>query len=152
MSNLYKDDALLWRETQIQLLQEGREREVDYNSLLQMLLEMGISDERTIEGLGRILILHLLKLMYQPHMTTRSWFNSVRVHRRDLKSAMGSKSKTLYNYFVHNLPKIYESARDMAFIETHLPDKMLPVECPFSVEEILDDDFFSGRIYQSETQ
>lgn len=145
MSNLYETDEPFWRERQIQLLQEGRESEVDYTALLQMLLEMSGSEERTVKGLSRILIMHLLKLKYQPNKMTRSWFSSVRSHRRDLLDVIKSRSKTLYNYFVEKLPDIYESARDMAIDETGLSESDIPKECPFSVEEILNPSFYAGR-------
>lgn len=145
MKKLYEVDELLWRETQMRLMQENRYSELDYDCLFQMLLEMGISEKRSVEGMGRILIMHLLKLKYQPEKKTKSWFTSVRISRRDLKLLTTSGSKTLYNYFVENMADIYRLARDLALSETGLSEKIIPKDNPFSVEEILDDNFFSGR-------
>lgn len=150
MKRLFEADDLLWRETQIRLLQENRYAELDYDCLLEMLLEMGISDKRTVEGLGRVLIMHLLKLKYQPEKMTRSWFTSVRAHRRDLKILITSGSKTLYNYFVENLDAIYSVARDMALSETGLPEEAIPEQVVFSVDQILDDNFYSERSLPSQ--
>lgn len=146
MKKLYEVDELLWRETQMRLMQENRYAELDYECLFQMLLEMGISDKRSVEGLGRILIMHLLKLRFQPEKKTRSWFTSVRISRRDLKLLTASGSKTLYNYFVDNLGEIYRLARELALAETGLADELIPKQNPFSVEEILEDHFFAEPV------
>ena len=129
----------------MRLLKENRYSELDYDCLFQMLLEMGISDKRSVEGLGRILIMHLLKLKFQPEKKTQSWFASVAVSRRDLNIMLNSGSKTLFNYFTENLPNIYKLARSMALAETNLPKSSIPETNPFTPDQILDDDFLAGQ-------
>ena len=138
---LYEENEFEWRLRQILLLESGRVDEVDYDSLLNLLLEIGLSEKRTVEGLARIVILHLLKLKYQPEKATRSWMSSVAANRETLQTLIANT--TLRNHLESSLPKIYKIARRLAAIETGLGPQLFPETCPFTVGQILDDDFFA---------
>ncbi len=141
MTNLYEEDETLWKETQARMIEEGRLDELDYNSLLTLLLEMTRSDKNSVIGLARIVILHLLKLKFQPEKRSRSWLASVDANRASLNTLLDSK--TLRNYLTASLSKIYTMAKRGAHIETGLPLSTFPDECPFTIEQILDESFFA---------
>lgn len=143
MKSLYEIDEIAWREKQIKMLESGKIDELDYDSLLKLLFEMTQSDKNSVLGLARIVVLHLLKLKYQPEKKTSSWFNSVAANRDTLLSLVSSK--TLMNYFITSLPRVYSIAKRLASGETGLSIKTFPEEIPFSAEEILDENFFSGH-------
>lgn len=100
-----------------------------------------------------ILLAHLLKLTVQadvPDAMKNSWYNSVIEHRKRIKKQL-SKTPSLKSY----LPKILEDAcndgRDIAIKKgkkasfgVPIPDESdYPTQCIFTIEQILDDDFFS---------
>lgn len=43
------------------------------------------------------------------------------------------------------LQKAYESGKDLAVMETNLPYKTFPQNCPYTLEEILNDRFYPGE-------
>jgi hypothetical protein len=51
-------------------------------------------------------------------------------------------SPSLKSYYIEVFDNCYQHARKEAAIETGLPLSIFPQECPFSVDEILDADFF----------
>ena len=141
--NLYETDEHEWKVRQAELFEQGRLDEVDYDSMLQMLLEMTQSDKNSVEGLARILVMHLLKLKCQPEKRTSSWFNTVASHRASVKKLVASRR--LRNHLVNEMPEVYRIARKLAAGETGLKLQAFPAEVPFTLEEILDDDFYAGQ-------
>jgi hypothetical protein len=43
------------------------------------------------------------------------------------------------------MSEAYENGRDLAMGETDLPEETFPVECPYSLTEILGDRFYPGE-------
>ena len=125
----------------MQLLQENRLEELDYDSIFQMLFEMSRSEKNSIEGLSRIIVMHLLKWVYQPEKRTRSWRTTILSHRYSLLSIL-EDSKILGKYLQDHLEKIYSRAKRLASSETEIPEENFPTRCPFTVDQILDDEFF----------
>lgn len=142
MGNLYENNESEWRDQQISLLESGRVDELDYDSMLQLLLEMSASERRSVEGLARVVVLHLLKFKYQPERASKSWLHSIISNRATLKTL--TDTKTLLNHLHSALPKIYTVSRRLAIVETELPSAAFPSECPFTISQILDDHFFAG--------
>lgn len=116
------------------------EPSTDWARLGRYLVNEGISDRREVISYASNVILHLLKCEYQPEKTSKSWHNSIEESslclREDIK-----QSKVLYNYLLSNVINAYRPARHKASRETNLPLDTFPKECPYVVENLLNEDW-----------
>jgi hypothetical protein len=140
LSNLYEYDFNLWVEATAQLLREGRLTQLDVVNLLDEVESMGNSDKHALSSDLVVVLLHLLKWQYQPNKRTRSWEKSIAKHRRRIRKIFKS-SPSLKNYFQQTFDECYLDARKQAKIETRLPLDHFPEICPFTSEQVLDEDF-----------
>ena len=147
----YEQDFQLWIEHHITLLKQGRFNEIDTEHLIEELADMGKSNLHEVESRLIVLIAHLLKWHIQlPMMKTQ-----LRYQDYDGKSWRTTiiEQRTRIAYSLENMPslkskmsaavtKIYPKAVAFAVKETQLPQKYFPAECPYTIEQLLDDDFY----------
>ena len=137
---LYEQDFCLWIETTANLLKEGQFSQVDIENLVEEIETMGRSEKNALKSNLIIVFLHLLKWQYQPNKRSRSWKSSIFEHRRRLSEAF-KNSPSLKPFFANIFAESYQYGRKQASIETGLSLAALPKESPFTIEEILDEDF-----------
>lgn len=140
LPNLYEYDFNLWVEATAQLLREGRLTELDVVNLLEEVESMGNSDKQALESNLVVILLHLLKWQYQPNKRTLSWENSIAEHRQRIKRIFRN-SPSLKRYFHQVFAECYLDTRKQAKIQTRLPLEDFPEICPFTSEQVLDEDF-----------
>ena len=138
--SLYEKDFFRWIETTAKLLKEGKFSELDIDNLVEEIETMGRSEKNVLESNLIILILHLLKWKYQTNKRSGSWKRSIREHRRRIHKAF-KNSPSLKPYFQEIFTEAYQDGRKQASDETGLSLKIFPQESPFTIEEILDEDF-----------
>lgn len=150
---LYDQDYQLWIQKTIKQLKQREFAELDIEHLIEELIDLGKSDKKSLESNLMILLAHLVKLKIQanvPDSMENSWYNSVDEHRKrvliDLEETPSSKS-----YLTTAIEKAYKNSRDLAIKEgkrakygVQIPDENeYMMNCPFSIEQILDEDFYS---------
>ncbi len=140
LTNLYDCDFNLWVEATANLLRSGKLTEIDVVNLLEEVESMGNSDKLALSSNLVVVLLHLLKWQYQPNKRTRSWEKSIAEHRRRIRKIFQS-SPSLRNYFQKTFDECYLDARKQAKIETRLPFENFPINPPFTLEQVLDEDF-----------
>lgn len=151
-TKLYDNDFLLWIELTIQHLENGNFNELDTLNLIEELKDLGKSEKNALESNLMILLAHLLKLTVQknvPEMMKGSWYDSIVEHRKRIKKQL-SKTPSLKNYLPQILEDVYQDGRDIAIKEgkraafgipiPHESD--YPLQCPFTLEQMLEDDFY----------
>jgi hypothetical protein len=84
--------------------------------------------------------MHLLKYKYQPDKRSNSWLSTIFEHRRRLKEEL-TESPSLKKYFSEVFSECYQDARKLASLETGLSVDTFPVDCPFTTDEILNQDY-----------
>jgi hypothetical protein len=137
----YDGDLVRWAEANAALLRQGRLTEIDAEHLAEELEDMGKSERRALASQLRVLIAHLLKWQYQPERRGNSWRFSVLNARAAIAEiiedspSLGPKAEAL-------MLKGWPLARAQAVAETGLPDKRFPPECPYRVDQVLDDAFW----------
>ena len=152
LKKLYEQDIELWRKTTIQQIRAQQFTEIDWEHLLEELEEMSKSDRQALTSNLVILIAHLLKLQVQfdaPDSMKGSWYESVNEHRFRVKDDLQEKP-SLKSYLAPALTKAYPKARSLAIKDSknakwgvrQPSEKEYPVDCPFTLEQILDDDFY----------
>ncbi len=120
------------------LMHEQRYEELDYSNLETFLIEMAQRERREVKSRLTVLLTHLLKFDYQPEQRSRSWQVTILLQRRELHELL--ESGALRNYFPTIIESAYANAVKQAALETGLPETALPVTCPYSPAQILDEE------------
>ncbi|MBE9239009.1 DUF29 domain-containing protein [Anabaena aphanizomenioides LEGE 00250] len=139
-SNLYNEDFYLWIETTAKQLKNGNFAEIDLENLIEEIESMGRSEKRALKSNLLILLMHLLKYKYQPDKRSNSWLSTIFEHRRRLKEEL-TESPSLKKYFSEVFSECYQDARKLASLETGLSIDTFSVDCPFTTDEILNQDY-----------
>jgi hypothetical protein len=137
----YDDDFILWVAAQAEFIRAGQYELLDRENLLDELAYMVRREHHEIRSRLENIVLHLLKCKYQPERKTHSWIGSIHEHRRQiahLLEASPSLRRTLLSY----VDRGYGHVARQAGRETGMAVANFPAACPFSVEQILDEDFF----------
>lgn len=138
---LYDVDYLEWVNHTAELLKQGRLDELDIESLIEEVEDLGRSQKQALRSNLRVLLMHLLKWQYQSGMRTGSWKGSIREHRARIQGAI-EDSPSLRNFSAQVLDNTYRKAREIASDETELDISTFPGESPYTVEQVLDDEFW----------
>jgi hypothetical protein len=136
----YDEDFFAWTQHTAALLRSGRFAEIDVAHLAEEVEDMGRRDRRAVEGRLQVLLAHLLKWSYQPHRRSSSWRTTVRTQRSRIALVLGdspSLSAQVPAIVIRSYPKAVALAAD----ETGLPADRFPERCPYSAEQILDEEF-----------
>ncbi|MGI0482128.1 DUF29 domain-containing protein [Geminocystis sp. CENA526] len=141
LKNLYEVDGALWLEKTVELLQEKKFNELDLDNLIAEIIAMGISQKKELKNRLRVLIMHLLKYKYQTDKRSKSWLQIIIEQRRQLEDLL-TYNPSLKSHLLEVMDKCYQDARKDGSKETSLPLQTFPLTSPFSIEQILDHDFF----------
>jgi hypothetical protein len=87
-----------------------------------------------------VLLVHLLKWQLQVGFRSRSWSATVREQRREIVKLL-PESPSLRNAADPLLPEAYAEAREKTADETGLAEGTFPADCPFSLDQIVAEDF-----------
>jgi hypothetical protein len=142
----YHEDFYAWTQEQAALLEARQFAHLDLLHLVEEVTALGISQKHAVGSHLRNLLLHLLKWQYQPTMrqTGQSWRYSIINARTELEVLCGD-SPSLWLQVPDSLPAEYARARRLAHGETGLPVATFPEQCPWTVEQLLQIDFFPGE-------
>lgn len=143
IKSLYEQDFLLWTEKTVEQLQTKDITHLDWENLIEEIKSLGNEEKRKVYSYLKQLLLHLL--LYQSWLTElefcrRGWRTEITNFRDELEDLF--QSKTLYNYFLQRVQEVYKKSRRLALEKTGLTAKTFPQECPYTIEQILDFDFF----------
>jgi hypothetical protein len=133
-ATLYDTDFYEWTAQSAELLRRRRLTDLDLEHLAEEIEDLGKRDRWEVHNRLRVLITHLLKWDVQPDRAT------IDTQRADLEPIF-EQSPSLRRYAGEDLSKIYSKAARHALRETGKHPSALSGECPFSMEQILDEDF-----------
>lgn len=149
LKRVYEQDFNHWIEQHIALLREGRLNEIDIEHLIEELEDMGKSNQNELESRFRVLLAHLLKWQFQYRQlqeqwktfTGGSWKGSIREQRKGIAKKL-KQNHSLKRHLAATVKEAYPDAIDIASDETGLPPATFPNECPYTLEQLFDDNFF----------
>jgi hypothetical protein len=134
----HESDLYEWTKEQADALRRRASNALDWDNLAEEIESLGTSNLDQIESRLENLILHLLKWKCQPELQWGSWRGSIFEARHRIARLI-KKNPSLSGYPGEYLPEAYPVACKKALAETGL--LRLPETCPWTIEEILADDF-----------
>ncbi|MEO1385851.1 MAG: DUF29 domain-containing protein [Cyanobacteria bacterium J06634_6] len=137
---LYDHDYLAWIEATTECLQQRDYSNIDWENLMEEIASLGRDDKRRLETDLVVVLWHLLKWQYKPDHRNCTWELNIVEHRRRILENLET-SPSLKAFMVRELPESYVDSVGQASIETGLPKDKFPTNCPYTVEQILDEDF-----------
>ena len=140
--NLYDQDFYAWTQEQAKLIKQRVFKMIDIAHLEEELESMGASEQRSLESKLTQLMMHMLKLKYQPdYINTKSWIRSIKFQRNDIHRIL-KKSPSLSAKVGEFINDVYENAVLMAANETGLEENEFPTICEWGSQQILDSNFY----------
>ena len=148
MLSLYKTDFTRWAETTAKLLRQGRFTEIDMPALIEEIDGLARSDRKAIYSQLKRLLFHLLKLAYfsERHYQRAGagWKRTVVSARHEIEESIRD-SPSLSSYPAARLADAYDKVRRESSMLPDFPGDAAPQNCPWSVDQVLDPDFFPDR-------
>ncbi len=135
---LYHEDEVAWLDAMAEIIRRRDLAALDLDSLHELLTDMAIRERRELKSRHVVLMTHQLKWRYQPKEQTRSWETTALVQSQELADIAGRGVLRAHAESV--LPDAYANAVKRAASETRLPRSTFPVDCPSTVEELLNVD------------
>jgi hypothetical protein len=139
LSRLYQEDEIAWLELMADLIKQRRVAEIDYKNLSEYLSDMARREKREVLSRLTALIAHRLKWRFQPRKRSRSWAATIIEQQGVLQFDLETKS--LWNHAQENLAKVYAKAVRWAARETGLDNSKFPDECPYTLDDLLSDEW-----------
>jgi hypothetical protein len=139
----YDEDFYAWTQAQAAVLRDEQGTELDYSNLAEEIESLGKSQWHTLENRLAVLVRHLLKWRCQPatRQRGRSWRSTIWEQRSRIRRLL-RQSPSLRPHVLGMLVEEYPSIRQRTLDETGLSPAALPEQCPWTVEEILDEAFW----------
>ncbi|WP_448189054.1 DUF29 domain-containing protein [Azospirillum sp. sgz301742] len=146
----YDEDYYAWTQEQARLLREAATTRInmplDFENLAEEIESMGRSDARALSSALMRVIEHLLKLEHSTAADPRAgWRRSVVNHRIDAEEELET-SPSLRGRI--DLGRIHRNALRLAAngLECDgVSAKALPPECPYTLDQILDHDWWPAN-------
>jgi uncharacterized protein DUF29 len=132
----YEKDFFQWTQETARAIEEGRFDEIDRTALADEVEGLGKRDRREVGRRFAVILLHLLKLKYQPDKESGSWHSTIATQRRELESVL-EDSPSLRPHVAALLPKAYGQARIDAANETGIDIDTFPETCEWTITEVL---------------
>ncbi|MEB3881859.1 DUF29 domain-containing protein [Lyngbya sp. CCY1209] len=140
-NQLYEDDFYTWSLQQAQLLREKQFDRVDWENVIEEIEALGRSEYRAFVSAIEQLTLHLLKWQYQRDYRSPSWRHSIDKQRIAIERII-EDNPGLQSRLDEAISKGYKYGRKGAIKETFMDAKIFPEVCPYTWEELTDDNFF----------
>jgi hypothetical protein len=145
VKDLYDRDFFEWTQQNAELLRKRCLSEIDVDNLAEEVADMGKRDQSEVESYLTRLILHLLKWQMQPALRytesgSSSWLNSIVNSRLRLQRKF-KQSPSLRWLAQESVPEIYPGAVRQASAQSGLDRKSFPQQCPYTLPQLLDDDY-----------
>ena len=137
----YNKDFYAWLIHNANLLRNRQFTDIDCEHIAEELEAMSKSEKRELMSRLTVLLAHLLKWQFQPARRSRSWKNTILTQRLDISELLDDSPSLQYD-LDDKIAGVYEKARLSAEDETGIDKNNFPQQCPFSVEQMLQKNFF----------
>ncbi len=148
--SVYDRDYYAWVQEQVKALRERRPEALDWENLREEVEDLGRHERRELRSHLKLILVHLLKWEFQSRKRSRSWRSTIVEQRRQASSLIRENS-SLRRQLGELLAEAYRLATPAAAAEMGLDileweRGALPSQCPWSVEQVLDEDFLPAML------
>lgn len=137
--SLYDQDFYLWTQKQAALLKAGALSQLDIENLTEEIESMGKSQKKELLSRLVILLMHMLKWNHQSDKRGRSWLKTIATQRTEIEILLYD-NPSLKHELPNIVPKAYRLAVKQASTETGLSIGCFPLNCQYTIEQIMGDD------------
>ena len=142
LSTAYEKDFYTWMMANVMLLRQHRLTEIDIENIAEELESMAKRDKRELLSRLKVLLMHLLKWQFPANKRTKSWKSTIDEQREQIHLLLRD-SPSLKNFI--RLDDAYRLGLKAAIDETGLAKSVFPANCPYSLEQTLDEDFYPAE-------
>ncbi|MGX7705013.1 DUF29 domain-containing protein [Methylobacterium sp. Gmos1] len=136
----YADDLYGWAMEQAAALRAGHFSALDRENLAEEIESLGRSEFNALVEAWRSVLLHVLKVDYQPEGRLRDWALTIQGQRIQAADLLAD-SPGLTLRLEEALARVYRGARLDASRETGLPLRTFPETCPYTRDAMLTREF-----------
>lgn len=142
MNTRYETDVVAWANEQASLIRAGRFDQLDLEHIAEEIEDVGKSEQRELASRMAVLLMHLLQWAFQPQKRSVSWTLTIKGQRRLLVRRI-QKTPSLAPMLVDTewIEDIWVDAKAMAEKETGIDQGTLPEVCPWSMTDVLTEDW-----------
>jgi len=144
LSAVYEQDFYAWLMHNALLIRQGRTTEIDAENVAEELESMGRREKQQLVNRLSVLLMHLLKWVYEPQLRSKSWLYTIKEQRKRLQRLLQDSPSLKYE-LDERLAEAYEIAVLKAAKETRLDESVFPTVCPFSLVAAMDEQFYPER-------
>ncbi len=144
-TSLYRTDFYAWTKKQAALLEAEEFENLDLPNLIEEIEAMGNSQRSEVVSRLKVLLRHLLKWQFQADHRSRSWQNTINVQRWDIEAVL-EDNPSLRRELPECIVKAYPRACKEAIQETGLLRSPWPNTCPWTLEQILDEEWLPDHV------
>ncbi len=137
----YEADFYQWSLKHSRLLRSGEWKSVDVEHLAEEIEDMGKSVRRECDSRLKVLIVHLFKLKLQPEFRGTSWQLTIQEQLDQLHEILAD-NPSLKNQMMASFNRTYPRTVKRTVLETSLIEETFPKECPFRLEDIMNESFW----------
>jgi len=141
--SLYDRDFYAWANEQAALLRAGNLSAADIEHIAEEIESMGKTEKRELVHQLAVLLPPLLKWQFQPALRGPSWLVTIRIQRRNLTRHM-LDNPSLKAKVAEVIKDAYGDAIIAAGAETGLGEATFPADCPWTLDQIMAEDFWPG--------
>jgi hypothetical protein len=139
-AELYDLDFAQWAEQNAELLRAGKFAEADIANIAEEIESLARRDRRQLYNRLVRLAEHLLKWQFQPERRGTSWKHTILQQRRGIRQLL-EESPSLRPALEDVIAAVYQDAANGTAIVTDRPRKEFPETCPYTIEQMLDEEF-----------
>jgi hypothetical protein len=138
LKQLYETDYDRWLEQTVKLMKSHQLEQLDLDHLIEELEALSRSERHAVDSLVIQIIEHLLLYEYwqkERDYNARHWRSEIAAFRTQLELRL---TNNLKNYLANRMDYLYSKARKISQLKSELK---LPETTPYSLDEILDEDW-----------
>ncbi|MBR8826516.1 MAG: DUF29 domain-containing protein [Gomphosphaeria aponina SAG 52.96 = DSM 107014] len=145
LKSLYELDYLAWYEATLEQVKQKNLNELDLETLSKVLENLVRDTKRSGESYLKQIIIHLLliEFWHSERIHHRHWAAEIVNFRTELEIDL---TTNLRKHLGKEKENIYGKAIKYVTIKTGLNKKTFPPQCPYTLEQLLDNDWFPDPI------
>jgi hypothetical protein len=145
LKDLYELDYLAWHEKTLELIKSKNVTALDLENLSEVLENLVRDIKRSGESYLKQIIIHLLLIEYweSEKFNHRHWCAEIINFRDELERDM---TANLRKHLEKKRESIYQKSFKYVVMKTGLNNKIFPHQCPYSLEQLLDENCFPDNL------